>query len=298
MKNETALQYKNVSPDLKGLWNVQLDLLAKFANVCKKNDLQWFVDAGTLLGAVRHHGFIPWDDDVDVIMPYDDYNKLCSLADEFKEPYFLQTWKSQDGWRPFMSKLRRSDTTGCTSRELAYPNSWNKGIFIDIFAMSYIPENRLVAGTQLILLKIIRALYFGYEGKRDGVAAADNKWVDKILRGSYTIFGTVCGHKSLAKLYNKIGGWQKKPSRSCGLIMFRPYSKGLVWDSDWYKDTVMLDFMDLSVPCPADYDSRLSCAYGDYMTPVKAPSFHGSIFFDAKHSYREGTGHLKDSLGD
>ena len=112
MKKEIEQQYENVSPKLKALWDVELDLLTQFKKVCEKHNLRWFVDGGTLLGAVRHSGFIPWDDDVDIIMPYDDYCKLCSLSNEFEEPYFLQTWKTNKGSHPFLSRLRRSDTTG------------------------------------------------------------------------------------------------------------------------------------------------------------------------------------------
>ena len=79
-----------VSAKMKKIWAVELDLLAKFIDVCNKHELNYFVDGGTLLGAVRHKGFIPWDDDVDVIMPREDYDKLFEIAaQEFQYPYFF-----------------------------------------------------------------------------------------------------------------------------------------------------------------------------------------------------------------
>lgn len=290
MKTEVELQYKDVSDELKELWDIELDLLQCFAKVCDKHHLKWFVDGGTLLGAVRHNGFIPWDDDIDIIMPYDDYCKLCELADEFSDPYFFQTWKTEDGWRPYMCRLRRSDTTGYTWREHFYPKEWNKGVFIDIFAMSYLPDNKVIAGLQLLSLKMIRLLHSGYEAKRDAVLAADNKLLDAVAKGVYTVFKFIGGDMYLKKLldtYVQIGGWQKTPSRRCGPILFRPYSKELIWLTDWYSNTTMIDFMNISVPCPADYDNRLKCQYGDYMTPVQAPTNHGGLTLDLHHSYKD-----------
>ena len=65
---------------MKKVWAVELDLLNEFARVCKEHDLKWFAHAGTLLGAIRHQGFIPWDDDIDVTMPRADYIQLCNVA--------------------------------------------------------------------------------------------------------------------------------------------------------------------------------------------------------------------------
>ena len=69
-----------VSSEMKRVWAVELDLLNEFSKVCAKHGLKWFVHAGTLLGAVRHHGFIPWDDDIDVLLPREDYEHLCELG--------------------------------------------------------------------------------------------------------------------------------------------------------------------------------------------------------------------------
>ena len=80
-----------VSPKMKKIWAVELDLLNEFARVCEENGLKWFAHAGTMLGAVRHKGFIPWDDDIDLIMPREDYERFCRIAPvAFSNPYFFQ----------------------------------------------------------------------------------------------------------------------------------------------------------------------------------------------------------------
>ena len=80
----------SISHETKKIWDIQLKLVQKLLQVCNKHDLKVWADSGTLIGAVRDKGFIPWDDDIDINMMRDDYNKLISFADEFEKPYFLQ----------------------------------------------------------------------------------------------------------------------------------------------------------------------------------------------------------------
>ena len=81
-----------VSHEMKKVWAVELDLLAEFQRVCKKHNIKYIASGGTMLGAVRHKGFIPWDDDIDLMMLREEYEKLCIVApSEFKHPYYFQT---------------------------------------------------------------------------------------------------------------------------------------------------------------------------------------------------------------
>lgn len=120
---------------LNEIRKVQLDLFKKFIEVCEKYDLSYCLFYGTLLGAVRHKGYVPWDDDVDVLMPRGDYDRLLTMADKvFESPYFLQTPESdEECFYGGYSKLRDSSTTGIEERN--YGKRCNQGIWIDVFPL-------------------------------------------------------------------------------------------------------------------------------------------------------------------
>ena len=118
-----------ITEERKNILAISLDLFFEFEKVCKKHNLKYYLFYGSLLGAVRHHGFIPWDDDFDVAMPRKDYEELLRLYDEFSFPYFLQSPLS-DGKCFFSYATLRNSNTSKVSKKLCY-NGHNEGIPIN-----------------------------------------------------------------------------------------------------------------------------------------------------------------------
>ena len=119
-----------VDSERKKTWLIELDLLYELDRVCRKYNLKYCLIFGSLLGYIRHKGFIPWDDDIDVIMPRKDYEKLSQLSEEFKEPYFLQLPGKDQDYFHAMSRVRNSNSTA-----VDYPFlycKYNMGMCIDI----------------------------------------------------------------------------------------------------------------------------------------------------------------------
>jgi lipopolysaccharide cholinephosphotransferase len=131
-----------VTEKQKKVWAVELDMLLKFDSICKKHGLTYFLMFGSLLGAIRHQGFIPWDDDVDVGMPRKDYDKLLTLTDEFEMPYFLQTPYTDEGYYYSYAKIRNSNTSGITQQFRFQEINW--GLMLDVYPI----DNFVLEGAQ------------------------------------------------------------------------------------------------------------------------------------------------------
>ena len=112
---------------------VELNALKEFSKIAMENDISFFLRGGSVMGAVKYQGFVPWDDDMDFIMLRSDFEKLCEVSSEFKEPYFFQTEETDPGSLRCHAQLRNSETTGILNSELSKKYPFNQGIFIDIF---------------------------------------------------------------------------------------------------------------------------------------------------------------------
>lgn len=278
-----------VSSDVKALWNVEVDILHEFDRICQKYGLRWYATGGTLLGAVRHHGFIPWDDDMDVVMLQEDYLKFIEIApQEFRAPYFFQFYTTDEYATPFHVKIRRSDTTGCTPSEIeCMSEKWNKGIFFDVFPRYNVPDNT-------IKRKILYKRLFHYRRiinlKRRREARKDWKRLPREHGATGLAFDVfyqcfckkdyleVC--KSFLQLSTKCGNRTKK----VGGLVSSPGGR-FELDRGIFDEIIQLPFGTTTVNAPKRYDELLRIQYGDYMKPVKEKANHGKLTYDVKTPY-------------
>lgn len=124
---------------LEKLHRIQIEILDEIVRICDKHNLRYYLTAGTMLGAVRHKGFIPWDDDVDVDMPREDYEEFCKLCKtELNDQFFLHNIESDDKYWLVHGKVRKNGTffEESTMVDMDVP----KGIFVDIFPLDEVPK--------------------------------------------------------------------------------------------------------------------------------------------------------------
>ncbi len=277
-----------VSSKMKKVWAVELDLLRKFTEVCEKHNLSYFMDGGTLLGAVRHKGFIPWDDDADVIMPREDYNKLWSIAsEEFKEPYYFQTTLSENKFFRSHAQLRNSYTTGFIDEDKN--KDINRGIFIDIFVLDNIPEDKWQRNFFRMRISFEKKMFvylYDIEYKKLSLK-------NKIFYVFVHLFFRFVSYKKFFKYFNirTLGKYTNVNTTLVGDITLK-WRTNVQWERKWFEGYVYLPFENLMLRAPKYYNEVLSKQYGDFMKipeDITASNFksHGKVTFDPDTPYKE-----------
>jgi len=305
-----------VSKEMKEVWAVELDLLSELLRVCKKHNLKIFASDGTLLGAIRHKGFIPWDDDIDMMMFREDYEKLCEVAPkEFKEPYFFQTEHNTAGHIRLLARLINSRTTGIQLEEKNfYAPPFNQGIFIDIFPLDAVIDDKELFAQQCKEAKHYLSKIWKYsslssrydknatKGLKGAVKAMLYPFTNvlirklKLERKAFRKFEDICKRynhrntKAVAVFWNGCNtlSQEQKKLRKFNHIntktVLNSFEKFFI-DRRNFEEIIEVPFEFLSIPAGKMYENMLTQRYGDWKKLVKGAAFHDGIFFDARKSY-------------
>lgn len=287
-----------VSPEMKKIWAVELDLLNEFARVCAEHDLKWFVHAGTMLGTVRHHGYIPWDDDVDVVMPRKDYEVLCAIASSvFSSPYFLQNGDSDRCFAKNFSRLRNSLTTAIPKDYVPVKYPYNQGIYIDIFPYDNIPDNveqRNEYYEELTWLNnrawVWMDMVHRYRSPKGLPLKKRAKSFIKHLYFKYVLRKQDEYKRLLKRHHELVTKFNGTETDFVGESIVPPLGRW-EWKRDWIDSVVYMPFEMLSVPVPVGFSECLEAGFGkDWRVPKRMGAFHGRILFDVDKPYTEYLG--------
>lgn len=266
-QNEAQLQGPEI---LKKVQDIGLELLVEFDRICRKHSINYAISGGTLLGAVRHKGFIPWDDDIDVAMLYDDYLKFEKIAEiELdKTRFFLQNQKSDKDTHLVFPTIRRNGTVYCKPGRSAYDT--HRGVVLDIMLFYDDAPTRIQRRIQTAICRFYKTLTWGH--------MEHAKFKGKIWKVSYEIARKKGGNKytyakflKWADKYNQ--GPNKKNDRLTYLSVGRnPYNNAFT-NRKTYKNLVDIEFEGHIVKTSENYKEVLEFLYGrDYM---RYPSLNG-----------------------
>lgn len=270
-----------VTKEQKELWAVELDLLVQVQKICEKHDIKYFAYAGTLLGAVRHKGYIPWDDDIDIMMTRENYIKFCKFAEkELKYPYFLQTEKTDPSSILGLAKIRNSKTTGILKAHKNRNFKFNQGIFIDIFPLDNIPDRE---EDFYKLKKNLMKLYskFHIFRNRFHCDLNENSVIKKLLSKIPVKNFYYFKYEKECQKYNKI------QTIKFAEIFHNPKTTAVFERRLFESGEIELDFEFLKIPVPSKYNEVLTVHFGNWKEYVIGTSEHGELIIDTNKSYKE-----------
>ncbi len=259
-------KFKEYDPDeLKHVQKLELKILKEVISICEAHGLKYYAYGGTAIGAIRHGGFIPWDDDIDIAMFREDYEKLLKIMDtELSEEYYVLSLCKQKEYYMPISQVCLKGTRFENSFEL--PTSYIKGICIDIFPLDNISKSKNKQKIQHNMVQIIRHLLINslYD------IETPNKIISVIHSLLHHTLKIFPGYKSLKNSYlNCLTKYNKEKTDYVtafySQVDYLKYGKYGFLDKRDFEPSKKVKFEDIEINIQKEYDKILTTIYGDYM---------------------------------
>lgn len=278
-----------VSPMMKRVWAAELKVLSEVDRICEMYGIRYFADYGTLIGAVRHKGFIPWDDDIDVCMLRADYMKFLSIAErELPDSYILHTYfKREDHKQPFTVVMNR-ETIGTGGDDITNEHYGCPFVIgVEIYPLDYVPRDP----EEVSLLKTLYGYVYDcgqhfYDYQENGTLDAR---LDKIREYAGVTIGEAnmplvqevrCLADRIAMMYT-----EEESDHLLTMYDLAIIENPILRDKKWYSDAEYLPYEYMMIPVPVGYTKYLTKKYGDYMTPVRFVGAHDYPFYKVQLPY-------------
>lgn len=252
MKNNNLINLDNIK-------KIQLDILNYVVQVCQELEINYFLAGGTVLGAVRHQGFIPWDDDIDITMPREDFNKLQDYFAKKENPKYelLSINNNNKYYYPFLKVINKNTIL----IEKDVPLIEGMGIYVDIFPIDGTPNNKIIFKIHYLKIRILKTLlYLSYLEFHK-----TNSRVINILKKSLMFLAKTIGSSKIINSLNRIASKYKfEESKNVGVLV-AGYGLKEVFPKKIYETGQKLLFEGAEFNVPSNYDLYLTRLYGNYM---------------------------------
>ncbi len=273
----------HVAAETKATWMIMLNMLEEVDRICRKHDIRYFLIAGSLLGAIRHKGFIPWDDDVDIALLREDYKRLEKVLPlELPENLFMQTLATDPEYEASHMRIRDSTTTGIFDGVTDLGVNYNMGIFIDVFPLDAVPKSCVSK----------HVLSWFSRHYRDFIAS---RWRRKnftckrlFKKMLFTVIWKMFGTDRIYRFREWLfGHLQLDPLGEC-------VQKACDWGYDHkyrypvsdLQETIDVPFEYLLLKVPKNYEHILNRTYGDWQKIVKGSSVHSFLEINPHVDYK------------
>ena len=245
--------------NLRKVQLIQLEIAKEVKRICEENGIEYYLTAGTCLGAVRHKGFIPWDDDLDIGMLRDQYEKFCRIAPQKLDPkYCFQSWNLDDRFAAPYGKVRKN---GTVYQESKAAEGGNNGIFVDIIVYDNVPRDHVML--HLLKLYILERLILMKCKYRPWREDDRINWLSRLFYLPFQFLCCFFSHSFLTKKFEKIA---KNIDNSSQKVYTQLGERNFYcFQRSWMEQTVEVPFEDDTFRIPASYHEYMTAAYGDYM---------------------------------
>lgn len=266
---------------LEKVWQIEQEILDVIHEVCCKYEIKYSLAYGTLIGAIRHEGFIPWDDDIDLMMPREEYDKF-KRAWEKEQPngYILMDYHTHhENTNTFMKIVK--DNTTYLQDERAKSLDFHKGIFVDIFPGDNLAPGKMFRKLQYMLTAIYLLFSRGYKSGTKGI-------IEKI-ESIFLIIPRKKHYKIRVRLEKLLKFWNNKDGREMYFAASINDAKKS-YPTNMFDELVLVPFNEKNYYAVASYDEILRITYGDYMKlPPEAERVwkHHPLLIDFEHNYEE-----------
>lgn len=321
-----------IDSTMKTFWAAELEVLREISEVCERHGLQWYAAYGTLLGAIRHEGYVPWDDDVDIWMKREDYNIFMQVAPtELPKDFVVRSPLTDAGYTQFHSCVFNSMAINNQKEWIEQFHGCPFAVGIDIFPLDYLPQNEderegqralfvLIQTTIELVKKIQEDAKNNADAKSTNDGAADDadeeakqkEIADDIetLMESFDTIEELCGitlsreflrtdkdDKLLQELYILENQLCDSYGENDGtqLVMYMDYVNWptKIYEKEWFSDVIMQPFEEVEIPVPVGYDEILKRIYGDYHVRVRGGGCHDYPLYQKQLDYLKK---VKDGL--
>lgn len=242
---------------LREVQKIQLEMLIEVDRICKKCDIHYNIIAGTLLGAVRHGGYIPWDDDADVALfrsEYERFREACETELDTTRFYF-QDHRNTEGYRWGYGKLRRKDTLFLREHQEHMP--YKQGIFIDIFPLDGVPDNYILRSLKNFECFCVRKVLWSEVGK-----IADKNPIKRVW---YRVLSCFPENVVFSYYHQMISRANRKQTKMVRILMFPTPNREWGYYRKWYEESEDIVFEGEIFQGIRDYQGYLRFKFGEYM---------------------------------
>lgn len=245
----------NTKLSLDEIKRKEINILMYIHDLCEKNGVRYFIAYGTLLGAIRHNGFIPWDDDIDIVVPIEDYDRLISLIKEDKESPFDVLFN--DGNREYLYYYAKVVDIQTKLVERKAGQTEGMGVFVDVFPMYGLPDNRIACKVTQGYRKLIFRMW-NYCISNDNI---EYRFPKQQLRRLVIRIARLYGYKIWMKLLDKfVHSHPVNNKKKCAVLEL----DSSIMNTEYFEKC-NVSFEGEIVIAPREYDKILTLWYGDYM---------------------------------